>query len=62
MHQEITYARIIHYNNDSNISIDRLKGEWNKILEGFHVGTSMEILTFFYMTGLQLFLVNEQVT
>lgn len=60
MCQEITYARIIHYNNASKISTDRLKGEQNKRFEGFRVGTDMEILIFLYLTSLQLFLVSKQ--
>lgn len=60
MGQEITYARIIHNNSAPKVSIDRLKGEQNKRLEVFHVGTGMEILIFFYLTGLQLLLVNKR--
>lgn len=60
MCHEIIYASIIHYSSASIISTDRLKGEQNKRLEDFYVGTGMEILIFFYLMGLHLVLVNEQ--
>lgn len=56
MCQKITHARVIHYTVPQKL----IQVGWLNNRLGFHVGTSMEIPIFFYMTGLQLVLVNEQ--